>query len=313
MRKLVGVVLAAGLLATLSACASAPLANSNTFSSCTSGGNAALVTSKGKIGDDPKSAFPTPLVAKKSELAVTTKGDGKQITPDDGVNIVISLYDGETGDPVADSDGSSLTTIPLQEFVTGRYAFTEALSCATVGSRVVVTGTGAVLLPAATDLADQTLVVVIDVESSFLGKASGADQVPQAGYPSVVLAPNGRPGLTFSGSEVPDGLGAIALKQGGGAKVAKSDIILANITGVVWGADSTFLSTWDGDAPALASVADDSGLLPGLTKAIIGQKVGSQLLVVLSGDDGYPAGSEPDGVTAGDTVVFVVDILGISK
>lgn len=308
MRKLVSVVMAAGLLASLAACAS----TGGSIADCTSGGNAALVTSKGKIGDDPKSTFPTPLVAKKTEVAVATKGDGDPVTADEGVNVVVSIYDGATGDPAANSDGSPLTTIPLQEFVDGRYDFTEALTCATVGSRVVVTGTGANLLPTATPLADSTLVIVLDVQSAFLGKANGADQVPQAGYPSVVLAPNGRPGLTFSGKEAPGNLGAIALKQGSGAKIGKDDAIIANITGVVWGSKETFLSTWEQDAPALASVADDSGLPAGLTKAIIGQKVGSQLLVVLSGDDSYAAGSEPTGVAAGDTVVFVVDILGIS-
>ncbi|CAN5186438.1 FKBP-type peptidyl-prolyl cis-trans isomerase [soil metagenome] len=315
VRKLVSVVLAAGLLASLAACTSTPQA----FSNCDNGSNAALVTAKGTFGDDPKAEFPTPLVSKKAQLSVATSGDGAAITSADGIDVTISIYVGKTGEALPTQSGP-ITGVKLRLFVAGgTFPFTEALTCATEGSRVVTTGTAKELFgPDALGIdPTETLVVVSDVQDRFLGKPDGADQVPQAGYPSVSLAPNGQAGLTFGSSDVPDGLGAIALKQGDGATVKKGDSVIANVTGVIWGGTSTFDSTWDNKAPRTVTAADldadGVGLVPGLAKAVIGQKVGSQLLVVVSPEDGFGTSTLPAGVTATDTLVYVFDILGIAQ
>ena len=315
VRKLVSVALTAGLLASLAACSSAPVP----YASCASTGNATLVTATGKLGADPKAEFPTPIVAQRAELAVLLKGDGRQVTADEGVQLSLSIYDGATGAAIQTQSGP-LTGIGVRLFVTdGAFPFTSALSCATEGSRVISTGTAEQLFGSdAIGLDPKTsLVVVTDITSAFLGKANGTDQVPQAGYPAVVLAPNGRPGITFPAGPIPAGLGAVALKQGNGTVVKEGDRVIANITGVVWGADATFLSTWENNAPssvtAQAITADGTGLPPGLAKAVVGQKVGSQLLVVVSGADSYPSGQAPSGVADGDTLVFIFDILGIGQ
>lgn len=315
MRKLVSVVLAAGLLASLAACSSTPQA----FSTCDSGANASLVTAKGKFGDDPKAEFPTPLVSKKAQLAVSTVGDGKKVAADGGADVTVSIYVGKTGEALPTQSGP-ITGVKLRLFVTGgTFPFTDALTCATVGSRVVTTGTAKELFgPDALGIdPTETLVVVSDIQNTFIGKANGADQVPQAGYPSVALAPNGQAGLTFSGSDVPKGLGAIALKQGNGATVKKGDSVIANVTGVVWGAKTTFDSSWTNKAPRTVTAADldadGTGLVPGLASAVIGQKVGSQLLVVVSPDKGFGSFQPPAGVTPTDTLVYVFDILGIDQ
>lgn len=314
MRKLVAVVMAAGLLASLAAGSSAP----QLLSSCDTGANAALVTAKGAFGDDPKADFPTPLVSKKAQIAVASRGDGKPVVADQGVNLIVSVYDGATGEAVPTQSGP-ITALTVRLFVdNSALPFSQAMTCATVGSRVITTGSAAQLLGPENGLAEgTTLVIVADIESAFLGRANGADQVPQAGYPSVVLAPDGRPGLTFSTKDIPEGLGGIALKQGGGAIVKQGDSVIANLTGVVWGAKTTFASSWDNNAPMTVTAAEldaqGVGLVPGLAKAVIGQKVGSQLLVVVPPREGYGTLQPPAGVTASDTLVYVFDILGISQ
>lgn len=312
-RRLVSVVMAAGLLASLAACTSAP----HTFATCDTGASASLVTAKGKFGADPAAEFPTPLISKKPQVAVLSQGDGPAVTADSGVDLSVSIYDGKTGDAVPTQDGP-ITALNARFFVTdGAVPFSDAVRCATVGSRIVATGSAAAILGPESGLSDDTtLVVVADVEDRFLSKADGADQPAQQGYPSVSLAPNGRPGLTFAVDEAPDGLGAATLKQGNGATVKQGDAVLANITGVVWDAKSTFLSSWNNKGPARVTAADldasGKGLVPSLAKAVIGQKVGSQLLVVVSADE-FGDGQLPEGVSAGDTLVYVFDILGISK
>ena len=44
---------------------------------------------------------------------------------------------------------------------------------------------------------------------------------------------------------------------------------------------------------------------------LIGQTVGSQVIVVIPPELGYPEGQSPATIPAGSTMVFVVDILGI--
>lgn len=316
VRKLPAIVVAAGLLVSLSACSSGPAA----FGGCTPGDNAKLVTATGAIEADPAAEFPTPLVAKSAELSIVERGDGATIQSGDGVITSTSLYNGETGEALNSQQGP-LTGVTLRSFVNnGIFPFTSAFSCATVGSRVAMVGPASDLFgPDALGLdPDTTIVVVSDITSAFPGQATGADQLPQAGFPSVVFTPRGQPGFTFpSSTAIPTSLTIAALKQGSGETVAEGDTLSVNITGVVWGGKETFASSWTNNQPAplVASPLNDAGegVAPGLAKALIGQQVGSRLIVVIPpGDDSYPEAQLPTGVAATDTLVFVVDILAIS-
>jgi len=325
VRKLVGIVAAAGLLVSLSACSGSALG-----ASCTpayaAGSNAALVKAEGTLGGDPKADFPTPLVAtKEPEVSITHSGDGKVVQPGDTANIQITIYDGSTGESLISTDysGTGLRLLAVK----GEPAFGALAQCAKVGSRVAAVGTAGKLIGqgaidqnqalSALKLTD-TVVMVVDVTQSFLGRANGADQLPVAGLPSIVLAPDGEPGFTFPAGDAPGDLKIATLKAGNGATVKKGDSIVVNYTGVLWAATKTvFDSTWDRSAPAtLTAVSlddDQNGVVPGFAKAIIGAKVGSQVLVVIPPKYGYPSGSAPSSVPDGSTMVFVIDILGIDK
>ena len=51
-------------------------------------------------------------------------------------------------------------------------------------------------------------------------------------------------------------------------------------------------------------------VIPGWDKGIVGQTVGSQLLLVIPPADGYgTTGNSQAGISGTDTLVFVVDIL----
>lgn len=312
VRKLPAIIAAAGLLVSLSACAAAP----SPLASCDSSGNAALVTADGSFGKDPATTFPTPLVAKKAEVSILTEGDGEKVTRDGGVTATASIYDGATGAALTTQQGA-LVAVTLRSFVNGQLPFTSALACASEGSRVVTTGTASQLFgPDALGLdPDAAVVVVSDIQDAFPGQANGTDQVAQNGFPAVVFTPNGQPGFTFPDGDAPTKLAIAALKQGSGATVEDGDSVIANLTGIVWGGTATFSSSFTNQAPATitatALTADGNGVVSGLAKALVGQQVGSRVIVVVPPSDGYPAAQVPAGVTDGDTLVFVVDILAI--
>ena len=55
-------------------------------------------------------------------------------------------------------------------------------------------------------------------------------------------------------------------------------------------------------------------MIPGFKAAIVGQTVGSQVIVTIPPAEGYGAAGVPAaGIGATDTLVFVVDILAISQ
>src|SRR5215831_403589 len=97
--------------------------------------------------------------------------------------------------------------------------------------------------------------------------------------------------------------------HGTGPVLAKSDSFLSNYVVYIWSGakHKLVLSTYTATPQVLANT-----LLPGLTKALDGQKMGSRVLVVLPPKYGYgPNGNPQVGVTGTDTLVFVVDMIKI--
>lgn len=310
--KLPALVVTAGLVASLTACVGAPAF----VSSCAPSGNAALVDAPGALGSDPRATFPTPLVSTQVEVAETESGQDPTISASDAVEISISIYDGASGEEL-NTQGGALVAIDLRSFVAGQFPLTQALTCSSPGSRLIVTGTAEQLFgPDALGLDPATtLVTVNDIELAYPAQATGAEQFVPAGFPSVVFTPAGQPGFTFPDGAAPTDLRIAALRQGTGDRVAEGDEISANVTAIVWNGEATFASSFDNQAPGLLLVqdlaADGTGIVPGLASALIGQQVGSRMLVVVPPSEGYPAGTAPAAVGPEDTIVFVVDILAI--
>jgi peptidylprolyl isomerase len=66
---------------------------------------------------------------------------------------------------------------------------------------------------------------------------------------------------------------------------------------------------FDGNFDKTASAVSSSGFIAGFNKALDGQKIGSRVLVAIASEDGYASGNADAGILAGDTLVFVIDII----
>ncbi len=323
VRKLVSVVMAAGLLASLAACAGPNALGGDCSPLYSAGSNSDLVAAKGKIGADPKAQFATPVVGKSVQVSTVIAGKGDKIQPGATAVVQVSIYDGTTGDVLISSDYTGTGVIGYVR--EGAPAFGAVVQCTAIGSRVAAVGPAGDLigadaiaqyqLPVATD---DTVVLVADLLGAYLGKANGVDQPLQDGFPAVALAPDGRPGFTFaSDKSAPTTYKASTLKAGSGATVKAGDAVVLNYSGIEWGGKTIAETTWDGlpTVKVASSLTDSpqSGLIDGLVKALVGQKVGSQVIVIVPPELGYASGSAPSGVTDGATLVYVVDILGIYK
>jgi FKBP-type peptidyl-prolyl cis-trans isomerase len=322
VRKSVALIVAAGFVAVTAGCSSVPQASG--CDPITSPGDASsVVTATGDIGTEATVKFPTPVITKKVETSTLTVGSGDTLLPGQVADIQFSIYNGSSGEFL----GSTYTAENPARITVGDEAnpTAEALQCQTVGSRIATVLTveqmyGADTLDPTIGLGNKdTLVVVSDIERGYIGRADGALQTLQAGLPAVVTAPDGTPGITLPNENPPSDLRIANIREGDGATVKQGDEAVVHYTGVLWGDDgegTVFDSSWERNQPStfLASALSEtetSGLVPGFAKALIGQKVGSQVLVVIPPEFGYPEGSNPASVPAGSTMVFVFDVLGI--
>ncbi|SEC26854.1 peptidylprolyl isomerase [Paramicrobacterium humi] len=295
MRTAPALLVSAALVTlTLSGCSSAP-------SDCLTPGDATeQVSVSGDLGSTPTVSFPTPLYAQKTQAQADIVGDGERLEGGEPVVIDWSIYDGRTGKLIEASpyDGS-LGPVSSSQMLPG---MARALECQTVGSRVVAAvAADDALGPAGgrPDLGvnkDDTLIIVLDIERAYLAKANGADvPVVEPGFPSVVTAPDGTPGLTIPKSDAPTTAKFTTLKRGDGATVTKSSTVIAHMLQASWNSRTVSQSTWSDGTPrqfAMDSVPDE------VKKALIGSTVGSQLLVLVPSDNG-------------DATIYVIDVLGV--
>jgi len=323
VRKLAVVALSAGVLVSLSGCVNGSFDVADCTPRYSDGSNSALVSADGDLNSDPEAEFPTPLIANEIESQTVTVGDGEQLNSGDIAALQITIYNAKTGDQLISTGHDNAG---LRVSVTERAPhFGEIAECSTVGSRIVTVGAAGQIL-GAENIAqnqlplteDDTIVMVSDVQSRYPGKADGANQVAPAGLPAIVLAPNGQPGFTFPDTDAPTDLTFATLKSGSGRALAEGDLAVMHVSGIEWDGDTTFTNSWEGaGVPGSSLIASneksENGIPPGLAEALIGQTVGSQVLVVLPPDVGYAQGTEPEGVTSGSTLVFVFDILGIQE
>ena len=120
-----------------------------------------------------------------------------------------------------------------------------------------------------------------------------------------------KPVLTFPQSPAPATLEHQVLVQGEGAEVVAGDNLHVNYLGQVW-QGGIFDTSYDRGAPISFPIGIGM-VISGWDKTLVGQKIGSRVLVSIPPAEGYGAAGVPQaGIRGGDTLVFVVDILGVN-
>lgn len=124
--------------------------------------------------------------------------------------------------------------------------------------------------------------------------------------PTISREPNGAPVPDFDGAELPDGLAVEVLEPGDGAPVVEGQSITVHYAGWLWNGQ-TFDSSWDRGQPISFVIARGS-LIDGWVDGIVGQPVGSKLLLVVPPEAGYGARAVGP-IPPNSTLVFAVDVL----
>ncbi|MCZ3386999.1 MAG: FKBP-type peptidyl-prolyl cis-trans isomerase [Actinomycetia bacterium] len=120
------------------------------------------------------------------------------------------------------------------------------------------------------------------------------------GQPPTITVPDGAP---------PSDLVVKTLSQGSGPSVEAGETIVVDYAGVRWEDGQTFDSSFDRGSPVGFGIGVGASI-PGWDTGLVGVKAGTRVLMVLPPDEAYGDTSPGEPIQAGDTLVFVVDVLG---
>ena len=308
MRTPLALTAAAVLVLGLAGCSSAPVGSVACDRLASPGNATKAVTVTGEFGKKPDVKFASGLTVSQTESVDAITGTGAVAVAGSSITIEAEIFNAKTGELMQSTayDGNSTAKIPVDVKKLG--GISKAVQCHTAGSRVVaVIGNDETLATSLGLSKNDTIVAVFDIVKVNPTKADGVAQVIPDGFPQVVLNDAGVPGITIPNTPAPTELKIAVMKKGSGATVPAHANVTVQYLGVVWEKNAEpFDSSWQRGTPADFSVDQ---VVPGFRDAIVGQTIGSQILVVIPPKLGY--GSQASGaIPANSTLVFVIDILG---
>jgi peptidylprolyl isomerase len=263
---------------------------------------------KGDFGKKPTVTVKAPFGIDKTRSKVLVQGSGYKASGDGIVTVNYYGVNGRTGKMFEESfSGKTPATFSLAQVIAG---FKEGLTGQRAGSRVLIAMPGKDAYDASPDNGPEgyqvgdTLIFVVDIISVSVTQPDGKVVAPPAGLPKVSGSAADKPTVTIPSGSAPSRMSAAVLIQGTGPKVAKTDTITARYVGYSWKTGKLI-----DDGFATPTGGKVSGLIPGWQTGLVGQRVGSRVLLVLPPADSFPNGSNNPPVEKGDTVVYVVDVL----
>ena len=147
---------------------------------------------------------------------------------------------------------------------------------------------------------------MIDAFDAAPTSAWGKAVAPKDGFPTVTLEKDGTPDVTVpKGLKVGKTTSIETLKQGDGETVKDGDYVFVQYKGVKVTDGKEFDSSWGRGTPTSFPT---NGVIQGFTKALVGQKVGSQVVAVIPKAEAYGTKGSTSELK-NDDLIFVVDIL----
>lgn len=263
----------------------------------------------------PQVTFPTPLRSQVIETKVQVEGDGPAFTGNELINFDYQIINGTTGDLLQASsfDGSDNA---LQYVDSTNRLLCHPLSGVKEGSTVSILmpykdfkNSGLVNL--GFNVGD-SLVLTVKLNRVYLPQANGEDQPAQNGFPQVVTAKTGEPGLILQDWSNPafSTFAKSTLVKGRGPVIKKDQSVTIHYSGFLWNSSkSKFDSSWANGQPTQFKLTEGQ-LIPGFIKALVGETVGSRVIAVIPPQDGYGSRANQK-IPANSTLIFVIDILGV--
>jgi len=153
------------------------------------------------------------------------------------------------------------------------------------------------------------LLAAVVASSLVLAGCGGSSDSGSGGLDDVKVSSAKTPKVTVDKGFTVKKTTTKVLKKGGGDEVASGDSLKISLAGVNGTTGKQFDSTYASGKPVTFTVSD-GGVLPGFVKGLVGQKVGSRILVAIPPKDGFGDAGQPSyNIKKGDTMVFLFDIV----
>jgi FKBP-type peptidyl-prolyl cis-trans isomerase len=306
----------------LAACSSSSPSSAAGSSTSTGSGGGTVgasndVTVTGEYGKAPSVSIPATAAGSALTVKTLVQGSGPEVTSSAAfvANYVFYTWDGGSHKLLE----NTWTSSPQLMDGTLLPGLTTALDGKKVGSRILAVLPPSQAYGAQGDSqegisASDTLVFVVDLLGVFGSKESvpGAQTQAGAGLPTVSDTSGAAPTITIPASAPPASEVAKTLIEGTGPQIRAGQYIVVQYTGVNWRTGKVFDSSWSRSQPFGLQIGTPGGVIVGWDLGLIGQRVGSRVLLVIPPKDGYGSkGESAAGIEGTDTIVFVVDILGV--
>jgi len=253
-------------------------------------------------GKAPVLDFPPPISVTWPVARVIQQGAGDVIDMNSALVANVVTINGSDGN----EEGSTYDGSP-QILMTDEANMPTALLEVIVGAQV-----GARILLAAPVTDDKTMLWAFEVESvlDLPVQAEGTEVEPEPGLPPVGYADSATtdarmPMIMPSEGLPPDELVIYPLIIGDGQRVTAESSLVVQVTGSLW--DGTqFQNSWE-DGAGLPIVL--SGTIRGWREGLLGQTIGSRVMLVVPPEAAWGNEGRGDLIPAGSTLVYVIDIL----
>lgn len=248
----------------------------------------------------------TPISITDIERSVLIEGEGEVVADGESITASITYFNGNDGTVIGSAPDTSLTLSQVEEELP-TWAY-EAARCGVPGQRAVIVGTAIDVVgtsPAEAGLEnledDDAIVTVFDFAvDECEGKLTERDEE----FPKVDLGDgSAEPTITITPCmEPPTELEIEVLEEGDGPVVEADQQIMTNYVGVDWNGAERFDGNWSETGIEFSTA--EGQLIEGFTQAMVGQKVGSTILVTIPPELGYD-----DGMTR----TFVLQLVSVAE
>jgi len=283
----------------------------------------------GEVGEKPEVTFPDMEPPDEEVSGVVHEGPGEEglVRDDDLVVANFAQYEwsgpgeGEELDPDQASYETGAPDLIRMEEMPDELA--APMISQSVGSRVVY-----VMPPLSEEERTQAesmgqevpegaTVLVLDLMDRYSsGSVVPGEAAEDVGddLPTVVQDGHSEPEIDVPDTDPPEDLSVEHLIEGQGEEVEEGQQVIVQYTGVPWepdeeGRNEVFDSSWSQGGVPFDTTIGSGAVIEGWDEGMVGQPVGSRLLMTVPPDLAY--GEEDTGMgTPTGTLVFVVDILG---
>ena len=269
----------------------------------------------GDPGEEPEVAFDAEMGVTETESDTLVEGDGEEVEGGDRVFTHIWVGNGiKQEKSFSTYDAGRPEVISISDQLTP--AIREAMVGHTIGSRVAVAATPADAFgdqgnPQLGIGQDDAVLFVVDMLGTVLDDVDGEEVDPKGPTPTLVKKDGIITKLQFPPALRATGkLQVRTLVEGDGEEVGPDSTVAVRYLGQVLGNDTPFDESYSAADPTVFPI---TGVVKGWTQGLQGVKAGSRVVLVIPPKLGYGKQGQPSaGIRGTDTMVFVIDVLGVA-